>query len=597
MQKLRRLKDLILLFFSYVRTKGIAHTFKKTAGYFKARSVNKKGRFLPKPEELARQRAEDLQGPKISVCTALFNTDKRFLQQYLQSVLGQTYKNFELCLADASDDAHAYVGQLVQAFDDERIKYIKLDENGGISRNTNAAAALAGGQYIALADHDDILAPNALYEIAKAALETGAQFIYSDEALFTKDYLLPRVGHFKPDFAPDYLNGCNYICHLSAFDRQLFTELGGLDPAFDGSQDHDLFLKLSEQVPYVHHIKKVLYYWRVHAGSTSGGVGAKPYVEQAAISALNAHFARTHQKAQAHKGLFASTYRIEYELSETPLVSIIIPSKDHVEDLDRLLKSLYEKTTYKNFEVIVVENNSELQHTFDYYNKVEGAYKNLKVVRYTEKGFNFSRINNFGRSFAKGAQLLLLNNDIEVITPDWLEQMLMYSQRADVGCVGPMLYYGDDTIQHAGVVIGLGGYAAHSFRTKARGSSGYMFRAATVQNVSAVTAACLMVKAAIFDEMNGLDENFTVAYNDVDFNLRVRDAGYKNIFTPFAELYHLESVSRGVDKNGEKQQRFNKEKELLEQKHGKLRNTDPFYSPSLTHDAEDFAESSVLPEY
>ncbi len=596
--KLKRLRELAAVFFEMVRTDGLAPTFRRAAAFCKRRFGSKKGRFLPKKETLAAQRALDysaLGWDTVSICVPLYNTPQKFLRELIDSVLAQTCPCWELCFADASDEQHTDVAKTVAEYQkkDARIRCVKV-ENKGISANTNAAAALAAGKYIGLADHDDVLAPHAVYEMMKAAHETGAQFLYSDEALFTSDIRRPTTGHFKPSFAPDYLNCCNYICHFSVFTKELFDAVGGLCPECDGSQDHDLFLKLSERtVPQ--HIAKVLYYWRVHAASTSAGTQAKPYVAEAAKRAVAGHLARTGAKGTVVDGLFPSTYKVEYEIEGEPLVSILIPNKDHIDDLDKALCSIFEKTTYPHYEIIVIENNSTEDATFRYYETLEGRHPNCRVVRY-EGGFNFSAINNFGRRYANGEYLLLLNNDVEVINGTWLSEMLSLCAQPGVGIVGAKLYYPDDTIQHAGVIVGLGGYAGHSHKYAKRGGSGYMFRASTVQDLSAVTAACLLVKASVYDEMNGLDEKFTVAFNDVDFCLRVRNSGYRIVYTPYAELYHYESKSRGQDTKGAAKERFDGERRRMKERYGESLICDPYYNPNLTLDREDFSESDALPK-
>jgi len=595
MQQMKRLRELAQLFFKMVREEGFASTVRRLTGFLRRRLRSKKGRFVPARGVLERQRAENTAAwPKISICTALYNTDPCYLKEFIDSFLAQTNQNSELCLADASDAEHAEVGEIVEAYHSDRVRYCKLAGNGGISENTNAAAKLASGSYLALADHDDILSPDACYELAKAAA-TGADFIYSDEALFDRDWLRPRVGHFKPDFAPNYLLGCNYIGHIAAFPAQRFWQVGGLRAQFDGSQDHDLFFRLTEGAKQICHIPRVLYYWRVHAGSTSGGVGAKPYVTQASLAAIDAHLARTGVSGKAREGMFPSTYKVDYTISSEPLVSILIPNKDHVDDLARCLDSIYSKTTWPSFEVVVIENNSVDPATFEFYKKVAAEHQNLKVVQY-EGPFNFSAINNFGRKAAKGAYLVLLNNDIEIITPNWIEEMLMLAIQPHTGAVGAMLYYPDDTVQHAGVITGLGGFAGHSHKYAHRGHSGYMFRLATVQDFSAVTAAMMMVPAAAYDAVEGLDEGFAVAFNDVDFCLRLRRAGYVVLFTPWAQAYHCESKSRGLDKKGEAKERFEAERARLKQRFGDALLHDPFYSPNLTLDREDFSEAAVLPK-
>lgn len=596
--KLKRLRELAAVFFEMVKADGLMPTLRRAGAFIKRRFGSKKGRFLPKKETLAAQRALDyasLGWDTVSICVPLYNTPQNFLHELLDSVTAQTCPCWELCLADASDDTHPDVAKTVEAYQkkDARIRYLKV-ENKGISANTNAAVSLAAGRYIGLADHDDVLAPHAVYEMMKAAHETGAEFLYSDEALFTSDIRRPTTGHFKPDFAPDYLNCCNYICHFSVFTKELFDAVGGLCPECDGSQDHDLFLKLSERTT-PKHIAKVLYYWRVHAASTSSGTQSKPYVAQAAKRAVSAHLARIGAKGTVTDGLFPSTYKVEYEIEGSPLVSIMIPNKDHIEDLDQALRSIFEKTTYPHYEVLVIENNSTEEKTFRYYETLEEQHKNCRVIRY-EGGFNFSAINNFARKHAQGEYLLMLNNDVEIINGTWLSEMLSLCAQPGVGIVGAKLYYPDDTIQHAGVITGLGGYAGHSHKYAKRGGSGYMFRAATVQDFSAVTAACLLVKASVYDEVNGLDEKFTVAFNDVDFCLRVRGKGYRILYTPYAELYHYESKSRGQDTKGAAKERFDGERRRMKERYGESLIHDPYYNPNLTLDREDFSESDALPK-
>ncbi len=602
--RLKRIRELFALFFAAVRQDGIGPTLRRAAAFFRRRFGSRRGRFLPRKKTLAAQRALDyaaLGWPTVSILVPLYNTPPRFLRALLDSVLAQTCPNWQLCLVDAGDASHAETDEIVKRYQakdggragEPRILYQKI-ENRGIAANTNAAAALATGEYLGLADHDDVLAPHAVYEMMKAAHETGAAFLYSDEALFTRGIRRPTAGHFKPDFAPDYLNCCNYICHFSVFQKQLFHAAGGMNPACDGSQDHDLFLKLSEHAVPVH-IPKVLYYWRVHAASTSGGTAAKPYVAEAAKRAIADHLTRTGAHGAVADGLFPSTYKVEYAIEGAPLVSILIPNKDHADDLAKALDSIFEKTAYPHYEVVVIENNSTERKTFDYYDALQKAHKNARVVRY-EGGFNFSAINNFGRRAARGEYLLLFNNDVEVIGGAWLGEMLALCMQPGVGIVGAKLYYPDNTIQHAGVVVGLGGYAGHSHKYAKRGGSGYMFRASTVQNFSAVTAACMLVRASVYDAVNGLDEGFAVAFNDVDFCLRVRGLGWRVLFTPYAELYHYESKSRGLDTKGAARERFEGERRRMKERYGDSLTHDPFYNPNLTLDREDFTESDALPK-
>ncbi len=612
--RLKRIRELFGYAVQILKEEGFVPVVKRAAGFAKRRLFGKRSRYLPRPAVLKEQRAECAARlakgeklPLISICIPLYNTPEKFLRQLLDSVLDQTSTHWQLCLADASDEEHLQVGRVVEEYacrakklepQAARIAYKKI-KNEGISANTNRAAALAEGEYLTLADHDDILAPHAVYTLQKAIERTGAQFLYSDEALFSHSIKNARVGHFKPDYAPEYLNCCNYICHLAAFRRELFEKVGGERPECDGSQDHDLFLRLLEQVEEekILHIPQVLYYWRVHSGSTSGGVGAKPYVSAAARKAIADHLKRTGQQGTVKDGIFPSTYKVDWIIEGDPLVSILIPNMDHTEDLEKCLASIYKNTSWHCFEVIVIENNSRLPETFRYYEELPKRYPGCRVVRYqAEGGFNFSGINNFGRSHAKGDYLLLLNNDVEVINADWLTEMLMQASRPGVGLCGAMLYYPDDTIQHAGIVTGLGGYAGHSHKYKKRGGSGYMFRASTVQDFSAVTAACLLVRAEVFDELKGLDEGFTVAFNDVDFCLRARQAGWRVAWTPYAQLYHYESKSRGIDeKDPAKKARFAGEQKRLYDRFGRRAILcDPYYNPSLTLDREDFSESADL---
>ena len=614
--KLKRIRELFGYAFDLLKSEGLFAMARRALGFFRRRLFGKRARYLPKRKVLAAQRADLADRwdngealPLVSICVPLYNTPEQYLREFLASVFDQTSTRWELCLADASDASHAYVGEIVAqraAFAQKiapaanRVKYVKV-ENKGISANTNAAAALAEGEYLALADHDDVLAPHAVYTLQMAILDSGADFLYSDEALFKKSIRRPMVAHFKPDFAPDYLVCCNYICHLSAFKRSLYFEAGGERSECDGSQDHDLFLRLTDRLDdtQIYHIPQVLYYWRVHGGSTSGGTAAKPYVARAAKKAIADHLERTGQRGEVRDGLYPSTYKVDYEIEGEPLVSILIPNMDHTDDLEKCLSSVYKKTSWNNFEVIVIENNSKEAATFDYYKKITGpeGYPRCRVVEYkAQGGFNFAAINNFGRKAAKGDYLLLLNNDVEVINREWLTELLMQASRPGVAMCGAMLYYPDDTIQHAGIITGLGGYAGHSHKYRPRTSGGYMFRAATVQDFSAVTAACLLVRAEVFDALNGLDEGFTVAFNDVDFCLRARRAGWRVVWTPYAQLYHYESKSRGIDeKDKAKKARFAGEQKRLTERFGRenlIR--DPYYNPGLTLDREDFSESGDL---
>lgn len=530
-------------------------------------------------------------GPKISVVVPLFNTPELFLREMIDSVLNQTYLNWELCLADASDGGHVHVGKICREYAARfpNVRYQKLEGNKGISENTNEAISMSTGDYIALFDHDDLLHPSALYYVAKAAAEKNADFIYTDELTFDTTVDNAITIHLKPDFAPDNLRSNNYICHLTAFSRSLYNQVGGFRDEYNGSQDYDMILRLTEKAANIVHIPHVLYYWRTHAASVASDISAKPYCIDAAHRALAAHLERC--GLQGKVGTVYNSpgyYKIDYDIEGEPLISILIPNKDHTDDLDRCLKSIFQKTTYRNYEIIIIENNSEERETFAYYEMIEAKHGNVKVVYY-EGGFNYSAINNFGEQYAAGDYILLLNNDTEVIVPNWLQEMLMYAQRSDVGVVGAKLYYPDNTVQHAGVVLGVGGVAGHSHKYFPRGAGGYMGRLSYAQNVSAVTGACMMLRHSIYREVNGLDESLEVAFNDVDFCLRIREKGYLVLFTPFAELYHYESISRGDDQDAEKSNRFRSEVERVRQRWSDLlRAGDPYYNPNLSLESEDF---------
>ena len=542
--------------------------------------------------ELERQKSVVFKKPaKISIVVPLYQTPERFLREMIESVCSQTYGNWELCLADGSDREHSFVGKICKKYTgkDKRIKYEKLEKNLGISENTNACIRMATGDYIALFDHDDLLHPSALYEVMRAICEHGADFIYTDENTFSEEPHDAYNPHFKPDFSPDTLRSYNYICHLSVFSRELLDSVGYFRSEYDGSQDYDLILRLTEKAKKIFHIRKILYYWRAHKNSVAQDVGAKPYTITAAKKALAAHLERCGLKGEVLDSSVPTTYHIKYEIDGNPLISVIIPNKDHTDDLNVCLKSLYEKSSYKNFEVIIVENNSTEKETFEYYEKVKQQYENLNVVTWTGI-FNYSAINNFGINYAKGEYILLLNNDVEILNDNCLEEMLMFAQRKDVGAVGAKLYYSDDTVQHAGVILGLGGIAGHAHKHFDRHDPGYAARASIAQNLTACTAACLMMRRDVFDEVGGLDESFEVAFNDVDLCMKIREKGYLIVFTPYAELYHYESKSRGNDDTPEKLERFHGEVRRFEMKWQKqLNDGDPYYNPNLTLTRDDFS--------
>ena len=549
---------------------------------------------FPNAEE--RRREEETVFPreiKISVLVPLYNTPEKFLREMIDSVVTQTYKNWELCLADGSDDKHTDVGRICQEYieKDSRIKYQKIEKNLGISGNTNVCFSMATGNFIGLFDHDDVMHPSLLFECVKTVCEKDADYVYTDEATFTSPNLDDLIVlHFKPDYSPDNLRANNYICHFSMFDADLLKKTGLFRPEYDGSQDHDMILRLTEEAKHVCHIPKILYYWRSHPNSVAADIGAKTYAIDAAKRAVHDHM-RDYYGIEVEvesTRAFPTIFQIKYPIDGEPLLSIVIPNKDHVEDLRRCITSIEKKSTWKNYEIIVVENNSVEQSIRDYYKELESDPK-VKIVTY-EGGFNYSRINNVGVKETKGEYLLFLNNDTEVISPDWMEQLLMYAQRKDVGAVGAKLYYADNTIQHAGVVIGLGAHrsAGHTHYKMPREHLGYMGRLCYAQDVTAVTGACLMVKKSIYEEVDGLDESFTISLNDVDLCLKIREKGYLNIFTPFAELYHYESKTRGMEE-GEKLRRYERECAHFRDKwKEQLDAGDPYYNPNFSLDYSDF---------
>ena len=574
--------------------RGIAH---KIAYKKREREAMKQFGTKSFPDEAKRKLEEETKfdhEPLISILVPLYNTREDMLREMIGSVEWQTYKNWELCLADGSDDAHSYVGQVVKSYNDDRIKYMKLEKNEGISGNTNKCLTLATGEYIGLFDHDDILHPEALYEYVKVINEKGADYIYCDETTYKSgniDKMLTM--HFKPDYAVDNLRANNYICHFSVFKRTLLDGTELFRSRFDGSQDHDMILRLTDRAKCIVHVPRLLYYWRCHSGSVASNISAKEYAIDAAKGAVADHL-RSHGYSDfkiTSTRAFETIFKIRYKINGTPLISIVIPNKDHKEDLKRCVTSILEKSTYTNYEIIIVENNSQDGKTFELYEELKETSDKITVVTY-EGAFNYSKVNNFGVTFAKGEYILLLNNDTEVITVNWLEEMLMYAQREDVGAVGAKLYYADRTIQHAGVVIGLGAHrtAGHTHYKQSRENLGYMGRLCYTQDVTAVTGACLMVKRTLWDTVGGLDEGFEISLNDVDFCLKLRKKGYLNIFTPFAELYHYESVSRGLDDNGEKAERYNKESAKFREKwKAELEAGDPYYNPNFSLDRSDYS--------
>ena len=552
---------------------------------------------MPSPEEVQKQKdtkfAKDI---LFSILVPLYNTPEKFLREMIDSVVAQTYGNWELCLADGSDSEHSYVADVVRSYNDPRIRYEKLTENLGISGNTNKCFEMAKGDYIGLFDHDDILHPTALFEYMKVICDSDADYIYCDETTFSGNSIDHMITlHFKPDFAPDNLRANNYICHFSVFSKKLVDKCGTFRTEFDGSQDHDMILRLTQAAQKIVHVPKILYYWRSHAGSVASDINAKSYAIDAAKGAVAAHLKAcgfSDFRIESSRA-FETIFRIRYAIKGTPKVSILIPNRNHAADLRRCIESITDRSSYDNYEIIVIENNSTDADIKEYYDTLE-KHPKVKVVTY-EGDFNYSAVNNYGAKYADGEYLLLLNNDTEVITRNWMEELLMYAQRDDVGAVGCMLYYPDYTIQHAGIVLGMGAHrtAGHSHYRMAKENLGYMGRLCYAQNVSAVTGACLMVRRSRFDEVGGLSEDLAVALNDVDLCLKLRKKGLLNVFTPFAELFHYESASRGDDvtekASKENAERYNRECEHFRQKwKAELEAGDPYFNPNFSLDHSNF---------
>ena len=539
-------------------------------------------------EDMAQEMREWKVQPLFSIVMPVYNVDPKWLELAINSIRKQWYDKWELCLAD-DKSTNLQTLEYLKRLDEPNIKVSFLENNMNISGASNEALKLACGEYIVLMDNDDELTPDALYEAAKAINEKGAEFIYSDEDKIEMDGSFSEP-HFKPDFAPDMFLSQNYLSHLGVIKKELVDKVGGWEIGVEGAQDYDLYLKVLEHTDKIVHVDKVLYHWRKIPGSTAAEFSEKSYAQDAGKKALEHALNRRRVEAKVEKGRYPGTYRVRYAIENTPLVSIVIPFKDKPELLDMCVHSILKKSTYKNFEIIGISNNSEEEATFKMMRLLEKKDKRISFHEYNVP-FNYSKINNYAvEKFAKGAHVLLLNNDIEIITPDWIEAMLEFSQREDVGCVGAKLYYPNDTIQHAGVAIGVLTLAGHSFRHLPKKVPGYMGRESVIQNVSAVTAACLMVKRAIYDEVGGLNEvDLTVAFNDIDFCLRVLEKGYLNVYTPYCEAYHYESISRGAEDNPEKIARFRGEVAYMMQRHKDiLQNGDRFYNKNLTLENENY---------
>ena len=531
----------------------------------------------------AQKKIQFTYAPKISLIVATYNTKESYLREMIESVVNQSYSNWELCIADGStnDKVENYIKS--HYLSDERIKFKRLDKNYGISGNMNAALEMVIGEYLGLYDHDDFLEYNALFEVVKSLQVTKYDVVYTDEDKFDDSKGQFADPNFKPDFNIDLFRSHNYITHFFVVNMDIVKVIGGMKKEYDGAQDYDFMFRVFEQTNNIYHLPKMLYHWRMHSLSTAMNPESKMYCYDAGKNAILDHYKRIGIEASV-KMLpkpYYGCYETTYMTPGNPLVSIIIPNMDHKDVLKTCIDSLFEVNTYRNIEIIVVENNSKKEETFKYYHELEKEHANVKIV-YWKNDFNYSEINNFGVQFAQGDYLLFLNNDTEMIRPDSIQNMLGVCMRKEVGAVGAKLLYEDRTIQHVGVVIGFSGYAGHINNGIDEDQPGYMMRAQLNCDYSAVTAACMMVKKSVFNEVDGFDPQFKVACNDVDLCLKIREKGYLVVYDAFSIWFHYESKSRGYEDSEEKIERFNNEVAKFQKKWNKiLVEGDPYYNPNF----------------
>ena len=540
--------------------------------------------YIPTEETLEIQRKQKFDySPLISIAVPAYQTPVEFLRQMIESLIVQTYSNWELCIVNASPDNEEMQKVLAEySAGDSRVRFCNLKENLGIAENTNRAFAMTKGEFVGLLDHDDLLAPNALYEIVKILQDhPQADALYTDEDKVTTELDEHFQPHLKPDFNLDLLRSNNYICHFFVVRKSIVEKAGGFRKEFDGAQDYDFIFRCTENAGEVLHVPEILYHWRTHKASTADNPASKMYAFEAGKRAIEAHLERTGTKGEVSHTQDLGFYRVKYPVQGKPLVSVIIPNKDEKETLQTCLEMLEKNTGYQNFEIIIVENNSTTDEIFRYYKELSGNRK-IHLLRWA-KEFNYSAINNFAAAHAKGEYLLFLNNDVKSINPDWLEEMLGVCQRPEVGGVGAKLIYPDNTIQHAGCVIGMGGIAGHMFVDMPADRTGYLHKASLLQDMSAVTAACLLMKKEVFEQAGGFTEELAVAFNDVDLCLKVRKNGYLIVYDPYAKLYHMESKTRGAEDSKEKVRRFQTEIEYMRCHWiDILKNGDPCYNKNLS---------------
>ena len=594
----------------YLKRYGILNTIKKILKRILRIRENKKSnqeqyeiwRNKNKYDLEKQKNTEFSYSPKISIVVPMYKTNMKFFEELINSLKNQTYSKWELCLADGSPEKNKEFEKIIE--NNNKIKYKFLGKNEGISENTNEAIKMATGEYIGFLDHDDTLSENALYEIVNCLnKDKSVDFIYTDEDKLDQNYMYFDP-YFKPDFSPETLECNNYITHFVVVKKDLIDKIGMLDSKYNGAQDFDFVLRATEKSKKIVHIPKVSYHWRVHRESTAFLPDTKPYAFEAGKRAVEAHLNRIGKKANVEESQdVPGAYKINYEIVGNPNVTIIIPNKDNIKLLKRCINSILKLTTYKNYEIFIIENNSIKNTTFKYYKKIAKNTK-IKILNYNKNTimdlngerkleldnnenskleFNYSSLINFGVKNSKSDFILQLNNDTLLLTPNWLEIFIGYAQNKEIGAVGARLYYPDKTIQHAGIILGINGIAGNALVNLPYGKHAYFGIEAITRNVSAVTGACLFCRRNLYEEVGFMDnKKFKVAFNDVDFCLKLLERGYRNIYNPYIELIHYESKTRGYEDSPEKIKRFEKETENFRKRWSKLLQNDPYYNPNLS---------------
>ncbi|MBP3596592.1 MAG: glycosyltransferase [Clostridia bacterium] len=599
MYRIKRISERV---FIYLKKYGFKATIKKCINrfsniFFGVNLENQKKQYNewiknnePTKEDLEFQKKHIFKNNvKISIVIPMYNTPEQYFKELIECFINQTYSNWELCLADGSLEKNENLKKYYES--DERIKYKFLAKNNGISQNTNEALKLATGEYIALVDHDDLLPSFALYEVIKTINENPkVEFIYTDEDKIESSIENRFSPYFKPDFSPDTLASHNYITHLVVMKKELINRLGGFRDEYNGAQDFDLVLRASEQTKNIIHIPKILYHWRVHPNSTAMLVDSKPYAYEAGKKAALEHQIRLGRNAKVqHSEDVPGIYQVDIEPIGKPKVSILIPNKDGLKYLKRCINSILKLTTYENFEIVVIENNSTSKSTYKYYKKIEKNEK-IRIIYYPDKGFNYSKIINFGVKNSNSDFILQLNNDTKLLTPDWIQKFIGYGQRKEIGAVGARLYFADKSIQHAGIAYGISGLAANLLSGLKWGQRAYFGSDVLLRNISAVTGACLFCRRELYEEVGYMEEEkFAVAFNDVDFCLKLRQKGYLNIYNPYIELMHYESKTRGYEISNEKKARFQRECEAFKEKWKELLlDPDPYYNLNFSRNTAQY---------